>query len=67
MWIELLEQMAKMMPVVTKDPREWTSEERYWVITHRYEWIQCCLDYFEEEKKNRKLLEFVESKKNDTH
>ncbi len=55
------------MPVVTKDPREWTSEERYWVITHRYEWIQCCLDYFEEEKKNRKLLEFVESKKNDTH
>lgn len=54
------------MPAVTKDPREWTSEERSYVFWHREEWIQACLDYYEEEKKNRQLLKFLESKQNDT-
>ena len=51
-----------MMPAVTKDPREWTLDERYYVITHRSEWIQMCLDHYEEEKKNKKLLDFIKSK-----
>jgi hypothetical protein len=55
-----------MMPDVTKCPTEWTPEERFYVITHRYEWIQLCLDYYEEEQQNRKLLKFLESKKNVT-
>ncbi len=55
-----------MMPAVTKDPREWTSEERWWVLTNKFEWIQQCLDYYEEEKKNLKLLEFVKGKTNAT-
>ena len=51
-----------MMPAVTKHPKDWTLEERYWVITHRYEWIQMCLDQYEEEQKNKKLLDFIKSK-----
>ena len=51
-----------MMPDVTKHPKDWTLEERYWVITHRYEWIQMCLDQYEEEQKNKKLLDFIKSK-----
>jgi hypothetical protein len=58
--------MVKMMPDVTKCPTEWTPEERFYVIMHRYEWIQLCLDYYEEEQQNKKLLKFLESKKNVT-
>ena len=50
------------MPDVTKDPTEWTVDERFYVILHRYEWIQMCLDYYEEELKNKKLLDFIKSK-----
>lgn len=55
------------MPVVTKPATEWTPEERMSVFLNRYEWIQLCLDYYEEEKKNRQLLKFLESKDNATH
>lgn len=55
-----------MMPAVTKDPREWTLEERWTVITNRLQWIQLCLDYYEEEQKNKRFLDFVEGKANVT-
>jgi hypothetical protein len=58
--------MVKMMPDVTKCSTEWTPEERYHVITHRHEWIQLCLDYYEKEQENKKLLKFLESKNNAT-
>ena len=54
------------MPDVTKCSTEWTPEERYHVITHRHEWIQLCLDYYEKEQENKKLLKFLESKNNAT-
>jgi len=53
-----------MHVVINKDPREWTSEERWFVITNKYAYIAECLKIFEEEKANRKLLKFLESKKN---
>jgi hypothetical protein len=53
--------MVKMMPAVTKPVYEWTAEERMSVMLNRYEWIQKCLDYFEEDKKNRMLLNFIKS------
>lgn len=59
---ELQGRTAKMMPAVTKHPKDWTPEERWWVILHRYEWIQMCLDQYEEEQKNKKLLDFIKSK-----
>ena len=59
--------MARMMHVViNKDPREWTKEERMFVMLNRYEYIEECLKYYEREKENRKLLNFLESKKNVT-
>lgn len=53
-----------MLPNVTKDPRDWTAKERYYVITHRHEWIQRCLDYWEEEKQRKKFLDFINAKQN---
>ena len=63
MLIVLQGRMEKMMPAVTKPVYEWTAEERMSVMLNRYEWIQKCLDHFEEDKKNRQLLNFIKSEK----
>ena len=50
------------MPDVTKDPRTWTAKERTHVFCNRNEWTQMCLDYYEQEKNIRKLVDFVTKK-----
>ena len=50
------------LPSVESDPRTWTEEERTYVMLHRQEWIQLCLDCNEEADKNKKLLDFVKAK-----
>ena len=52
-----------MMPDVTSDPRTWTAKERTHVFCNRNEWTQMCLDYYEQEKAIRKMVDFVTIKK----
>lgn len=54
--------MTTMMPSVAKDPKDWSIEERFYVMTHRFDWITLCYDHYEQELKNKKLLDFLESK-----
>ena len=55
------------MHVVTKkDPREWTKEERMFVMLNRTAYTLECMRLCDEEIANRKLKRFVESKKNET-
>ena len=50
--------MLEALPHIEKPPQEWTADERWAVISNRYEWIQRCLDYYEEEMKLKRFIEF---------
>jgi hypothetical protein len=67
MLIALLGQTAKMMQdVINKSPLEWTKEQRMFVFLNRYAYIEECMKIHDQEVKDRKLLKFLESKKNET-
>ena len=68
MLIVLLEQTVKMMQdVINKSPLDWTKEERMFVFLNRGAYIEECMRICDQEIADRKLLRFVESKKNEIH
>lgn len=52
-----------MRDVIDKDPRDWTKEERLFVLLNRHEYIQSCMDIHDQEINDKKILKFLESKK----
>lgn len=52
-----------MRDVIDKDPKDWTKEERLFVLLNKYEYIQSCMDIHDQEINDKKLLKFLESKK----
>ena len=54
--------MLEALPHIEKPPQEWTVDERWAVICNRYEWIQRCLEHYEEEMKLKRFVDFCTKK-----